>query len=588
MDQFELVGILCERPDRFAWFLGAGTSRTAGLPTANDLTRELQRQIYCREENQEISRQDLGSEAVRAKIESFLEAKGLPGADDPSAYSKYFEVVFDEDRERQQNFLRGLMSGDEISLTIGNRVLGALIVSELSRILFTTNFDDVVEKSVAFIGGETLSPFHLEGSGAALNALNNERYPIYCKLHGDFRYESIKNLSEDLKSQNDLLADCMINAAARFGFLVLGYSGRDASIMEVFHRALQNPNPFPHGLYWTGLKGSPPLPAVVDLITIAQELGVRAAYIEIDTFDTFLLRMWRNLPKKNGEVDLKVEATRSRPVEIPLPAPGTKWPLIRLNALPIIEWPTHCYSLSLRSDPDWVALRDFESESLGRLLFTKDERILCWGNEDEIKDQLADDLVGMETADIATELASFEDALHLKNFFERGLCVALCRGKSLLHRRQGHFSYLIADAHDDDQSSLIPLLEVTSSCHGAISGLFAPATEDHPEPQRVFWAEALKVSVDARNGRMWILVAPDVWIWPKRAREMASDFIRDRKANRFNARHNGLLDAWIRTILGTSEKNSVVEVTMFSSDSAALSTDGFSIGTRTAFTRGAN
>ena len=60
---------------------------------------------------------------------------------------------------------------------------------------------------------------------AANAALDNEDFPLYCKLHGDFRYDSLKNLAPDLESQNDELFLCLVNAANRFGLVVSGYSG---------------------------------------------------------------------------------------------------------------------------------------------------------------------------------------------------------------------------------------------------------------------------------------------------------------------------------------------------------------------------
>ena len=35
--QSELISFISERPAQIAWFLGAGASRTAGLPTAGDI-----------------------------------------------------------------------------------------------------------------------------------------------------------------------------------------------------------------------------------------------------------------------------------------------------------------------------------------------------------------------------------------------------------------------------------------------------------------------------------------------------------------------------------------------------------------------
>jgi hypothetical protein len=62
MDQGEFTGRFGARPQNFAWFIGAGASATAGLPTATDMW-DMKRRYYCREENQDISRQDLQNEA---------------------------------------------------------------------------------------------------------------------------------------------------------------------------------------------------------------------------------------------------------------------------------------------------------------------------------------------------------------------------------------------------------------------------------------------------------------------------------------------------------------------------------------------
>ena len=78
IDQAQLTGIICERPRNFAWFLGAGASRSAGLPTATDIIWDLKRRYYCQQENEDISRQDVHLEAVRSRIQSYMASKGFP------------------------------------------------------------------------------------------------------------------------------------------------------------------------------------------------------------------------------------------------------------------------------------------------------------------------------------------------------------------------------------------------------------------------------------------------------------------------------------------------------------------------------
>lgn len=385
LDQGDFTGIFCARPQNFAWFLGAGASASAGLPTATGILWDLKKQLYCRQENQEVTRQDMQNEAVRSRVQSYVESQGFPALWADDEYTTCFDRLFGEDREQQRRYLRAKLSDDNANLTVGFRVLGGMIAARMCRAAFTTNFDGLVERAVAEVAGHPLTAFHLEESRAARQALTNEEYPIYCKLHGDFRYDSIKNLSSDLAQQNAELASCFIQAASRFGFIVTGYSGRDASIMELFHTALNNPNPFPHGLYWTDIKGNSPRPAVTSLLAEARAKGVNARLVPIETFDALMLRLWRNLPDKPAAIDAKVKKTTHTSVNIPLPPSGSGKPLLRMNALPILSLPKQCLELSFRAPKNWEDIQTARRTSGQQLILTRDDAVWCWGNRDAIR-----------------------------------------------------------------------------------------------------------------------------------------------------------------------------------------------------------
>src|SRR5690606_22251811 len=137
---------------------------------------------------------------------------------------------------------------------------------QMSRLVFTTNFDNVLETAYAFMTGQNLHAFDLNGSYAAMNALNNEVFPIYAKMHGDFRYFEMKNLPEQLVNNDAEIEKCFVQATSRFGLVVAGYSGRDTNVMAAFEKALQNENAFPKGLFWiTSVQGQV-FPAVEELI----------------------------------------------------------------------------------------------------------------------------------------------------------------------------------------------------------------------------------------------------------------------------------------------------------------------------------
>lgn len=71
----------------------------SGLPTAADIIWDLKRQYYAREENQEITRQDMQNDAVQARIQSFMDSRGFPQLWADNEYTTYFEKIFGHDKE---------------------------------------------------------------------------------------------------------------------------------------------------------------------------------------------------------------------------------------------------------------------------------------------------------------------------------------------------------------------------------------------------------------------------------------------------------------------------------------------------------
>lgn len=460
-----------------------------------------------------------------------MDAHGFPELWADQEYTTYFEKIFGDDKERQRQYMSAMLSEDKVALSVGNRVLGALLASGMCRIVFTTNFDSVVEKSVAEVGSRSLTAFHIEGSHAANNALNNEEFPIYCKLHGDFRYDSIKNLCVDLERQNRELSACLVNAANRFGFVVAGYSGRDESVMALFRQALETSNPFPHGLYWTGLKGGAVHPAVTDLLAAAQKKGVTAEFVEIETFDALMLRLWRNIETKSPDMDAKVRKAHLSEVNIPLPSSGQQQPLLRLNALPILDMPSECLSLSFKQPVEWDEVRRVASASEQTLILSKSDTVWCWGKEDDARRGFSGSVETVEPRALPGDIRT-PGNLHLKGFIEEALGYALARERPLLVRARHGSVFLIVDQHADDVGGLDPLFQLVGKTSGKVPGVFTVPTPEKPKSEQVDWAEALRISVDQKGGSLWLMIDPDIWIWPPRARANARDFLDRRRSDR--------------------------------------------------------
>lgn len=583
MNQGQLVGLIAARPQNFAWFLGAGASHSAGLPTASDLLWLMKRTYYNQEESQGVLTQDLQNPAVRTRIQSFMLSRGFPDEWAPDEYATYFLKIFGDDRERQATYIRRRLSEEEVTLNVGQRVLGALIAIGHCRIAFTTNFDTIIEKAVAEVSGKSISPFHLEGAKAATVALNNEEYPIVCKLHGDFRYDSIKNLPSDLATQNENLSACLINAAGRFGFIVTGYSGRDESVVSLFHKALEQPNPFPHGLYWTHMKGTDPIAPVKALLSAAKAKGIQAETVEIETYDSLMLRIWKNTDNPPREIDLKVKKAKLSSATISLSGNGTASPLMGLNALTILQLPEKCLALSLKKPYEWTDLRKAQRDGESRSILAKADSVIGWGPEADLRATFKDELSKIDERPLPADISAAQNLI-IKGLHEEALAAALARERPLLWRSQRSHAVLIVDRHTRNMGALEPLTKVVGKTGGDIAGLFTEVTDEFPEQQQAAWSECLRISLVHKNGRTWLLLTPDVWIWPTRARRLAADFLDDRQCKRFNNVFNAILDAWIEVIFDTSDKNIEASFTSFEG-AASASNPAFKLSNRTGFSR---
>ena len=56
-------------------------------------------------------------------------------------------------------------------------------------------------------------------------------------LHGDYRYDKLKNTAAELQQQEAALRAELLHELQDYDLVVLGYSGRDASIMDVLRQA---------------------------------------------------------------------------------------------------------------------------------------------------------------------------------------------------------------------------------------------------------------------------------------------------------------------------------------------------------------
>ncbi|MGA9111690.1 MAG: SIR2 family NAD-dependent protein deacylase [Smithella sp.] len=562
------------------WFLGAGASRTAGLPNATDIIWDLKHKYYCLNENQDVQFHDINNRAIKNKIQAYMDSKGFPALGSSTEYSFYFDLIFGSNDIAQQEYIHSVFDSKKISLNIGHRVLAALMEMGQTRIVFTTNFDEVIEMAFAEVTGKNLSTFHLEGSYAALNALNKENFPFYAKVHGDFRYKKIKNLTADLRNNDREIQKCFLAASARYGLVLSGYSGRDQNVMSMLRSAIDQNNSFPQGLFWTVPRISEVEENILQFLEYAKGKNVCAHLVETGTFDELLSKIWRQIKGKSQVINSKVMTAQIDSVSIPLPIPGKKFPILRTNALPILTTPTICGTVDLDGSITYSDLKDEIIKKSPNAILTYTDKILFWGNSKEVLKVLPPSKIKAITPFTFEDGTQKGHSTFIKSFFEEALATALCCGKPLFLRRKNRTYYAVVknDAANNPLFSGLRTILGFDGNPGYITGS-VPMLND------VTWAESVSIQLEDRGGQLWVMLRPDIWIKPLAKRQDATEFLRRRRLYRYNNKSYDLLDAWIEILLGTVGSGSAVEVSSYTYTEYSAK---FVVGTRTAYSRGGN
>jgi hypothetical protein len=453
----------------------------------------------------------------------------------------------------------------------GHLALAGLLKMDLARVVWTTNFDRTVEDAAARLFGSTsaLVTATLSEPQVALQALNGGQWPLLGKLHGDFQSRRLKNTSEELQDQDAELRHALLEACRRFGLAIVGYSGRDDSVMETLREAVSNGRGYPSGLFWFHRAGSVRASSVTTLINEAQAKGISAYLIEVETFDELLSDLIRLIPNVPDDVSNQLDQRALRVTAAPfLLGPGT-WPVMRLNALPVLVSPTICRrftcdiggSSEVRqavelSGAEVVATR----RNVGVLAFGSDSQVLKAFRSFNIRDWDVHAIEANRLRYESQEHGLLHDALMRALVRERPVTVE--------RKRSGHL--IVVDTSQQGHESLAMLRKAVGQLTGTVPGT------------TLAWAEAARVRLEFKLGRLWLLIEPVIWSDATDDDELfqvGKEFRRERLARRYNATWNTVLDGWINLVVGDSEE---VELKAFGIGDGIDA--AFTIGKVTAFT----
>lgn len=432
------------RPNLVAWFLGAGASAASGIPTGYAMIRDFKAQIFCRENNLSKREIDTGDQVWIDRIDDFFRRTSLlPPNGDPTEYAAAFEAVYPQPRHRRQYIDDAISKGTPC---FGHRVLGSLLAARKVDCVFTTNFDPLVEESA--LSANALLPTTdqarptvaaIDSGERAMRCLNESDWPLVAKLHGDYQSIVIKNTGSELEKQDERMRHVLIEASKRFGMVLVGYSGRDASVMEALTSVLRETAPFPNGLYWVTSSASRLLPVVTQFLESAHLAGVDVAVVECKTFDELAADVIKHVDLPQVLMD-HVMQRRATPRLVPVNLPDTEarqFPVLRYSALLIESLPRVARRMTLAQATTSPAVRALLKEQRCRAVVAANGRELAvFGKDEEVVAALAP--LGAQIAGIV-ELDATRDSWAQGLLYD-ALVKALSRYRPVIPRfkRAGH------------------------------------------------------------------------------------------------------------------------------------------------------
>lgn len=265
-------------------FLGAGASISSNILSAVECIWVWKQSIFLTNNpGLEDNFKELSLPSVKGRIQQWLNSKGYPSEGSSEEYGYYVEKCYPLAKDRQAFFQK---LAQRAQLNSGYRLAALLAQEGIFRSFWTTNFDGLIAKSLA---NSRVTTIEVSLDTANRIARIDREGEVRCiSLHGDYRYDSLKNTSDELKEQDKTLRQELVGKAQNSSLIVMGYSGRDLSVMTALEEGYRMQGP--GVLYWCGY-GDTPTEPVKKLLEVAKAAGRTAFYVPGVSFDDVMRRL---------------------------------------------------------------------------------------------------------------------------------------------------------------------------------------------------------------------------------------------------------------------------------------------------------
>jgi hypothetical protein len=249
---------IAEAPASYAFFLGSGVSRYAGVPTGGEVFWRAVGELYRLETAS-------GETPDQKALSQWLTDTGR----EQVGYSDVLELIA-PDAASRRDYLAKHFEGVQPGPT--HERLADLASRGLVKVLVTTNFDRLLERALQARG---IEPVVVTSESDLTVAPAREHARCYVlKPHGDYLQDTIRNTPAELATLDPSMTAELREVFDRYGIVVLGYSGSDPAIADAMRRRRVR-----YGLYWVA-RGELVEPARSLVEVVAGRITTRAGAAE--------------------------------------------------------------------------------------------------------------------------------------------------------------------------------------------------------------------------------------------------------------------------------------------------------------------
>lgn len=413
--------------------LGAGASVESGIPSASDCIWDWKHEIFTSLNPTAANAfNNIKVDNVRVAVQNWLNSQMIyPSENSDKEYSFFAEKAYPIDDDRRKYF-QHLTENKNPSL--GYHLVAMLAEIGWIKSIWTTNFDGL---SVKIAHQYNLIPVEVTlESQERIHRGDVDRELLCVALHGDYKYGALKNTATELDSQSDVLIKALQYELAKRNLIVIGYSGRDKSLMAALKEAYSQPGA--GRLYWCGY-GTACASDVEELLNVVEANGRQGFYIPTDGFDKTMLLLSRHCMSNNPAFLSRIDTlldTLGKHTDLALTpfqeSTGTLRKVVKTNLYPI-SFPPICYQFKLVYSDDekpWTICKALSEQNIIAVPYK--DLVYAWGDKEKIAVVCSKRLVG------GIDVTPFNRDLVMKNKTFREL---LLRAVTKILAEQKGFSF---------------------------------------------------------------------------------------------------------------------------------------------------